>query len=124
VFGTRDINPPEKRMPKLSGRIQVVYGKPLTFDRFAGMDRDRFVLRSVTDEILYEIMMLTGQEYVDEYASRVKAHRVEVGAGPGPETVEAPEAPSVSTAETRADEARVEAVGSEGTPEGRSPATG
>jgi len=75
VLGTRELQPPDKRMPKLSGRVQVVFGKPLSFDRFAGQDRDRFVLRSSTDEILYEIMMITGQEYVDEYASRVKAER-------------------------------------------------
>ncbi|HMC04932.1 MAG TPA: lysophospholipid acyltransferase family protein [Actinomycetota bacterium] len=73
VLGTRDIQPPEKRMPKMGGRVEVVYGKPLRFDRFEGKDRDRFVLRSVTDEILYEIMMLSGQDYVDEYASKVKA---------------------------------------------------
>ena len=73
VFGTRELQPPDRKMPKLSGRIQIVFGKPLSFERFAGQDRDRFVLRSVTDEVLYEIMMITGQEYVDEYASRVKA---------------------------------------------------
>jgi len=73
VFGTRELQPPERRMPKMSGRVQIVFGKPLSFDRFAGQDRDRFVLRSATDEIMYEIMMITGQEYVDEYASRVKA---------------------------------------------------
>src|SRR5919197_715595 len=50
VLGTRDIQPPEKRMPKLGGRVEVIYGKPLRFDRFAGRDRDRFVLRSATDE--------------------------------------------------------------------------
>jgi 1-acyl-sn-glycerol-3-phosphate acyltransferase len=73
VFGTRELQPPEKKMPKLSGRVQVVFGKPLSFERFTGQDRVRFVLRSATDEILYEIMLITGQEYVDEYASRVKA---------------------------------------------------
>src|SRR5919108_456993 len=73
VLGTRDIQPPEKRIPKLGGRVEVVYGQPLRFDRFDGKDRDRFVLRSVTDEIMYETMMLSGQEYVDEYASKVKA---------------------------------------------------
>jgi 1-acyl-sn-glycerol-3-phosphate acyltransferase len=73
LLGSREIQPPERKMPKLHGKVQVVYGKPLSFERFAGQDRDRFVLRSVTDEIMYEIMMLTGQEYVDEYASKVKA---------------------------------------------------
>jgi 1-acyl-sn-glycerol-3-phosphate acyltransferase len=75
VLGTRDIQPPEKRMPGLRGRVEVVYGEPLRFDRFRGKDRDRFVLRSVTDEVMYEIMMVSGQEYVDEYASKVKAQQ-------------------------------------------------
>jgi 1-acyl-sn-glycerol-3-phosphate acyltransferase len=50
----------------------VTFGKPLYFDRYYDRPKDRFVLRSVTDEIMYEIMMLSGQEYVDEYASKVK----------------------------------------------------
>jgi 1-acyl-sn-glycerol-3-phosphate acyltransferase len=37
------------------------------------MEDDRFVLRSMTDEILYELMLLGGQEYVDIYASKAKA---------------------------------------------------
>jgi 1-acyl-sn-glycerol-3-phosphate acyltransferase len=37
------------------------------------MENDRYILRSVTDEIMYEIMRLSGQEYVDVYASRAKA---------------------------------------------------
>jgi len=50
----------------------VRYGKPLDFSRYFGKDDDRFVLRSITDELMYELMLLTGQEYVDEYASKVK----------------------------------------------------
>lgn len=73
VFGTRDLQPPGKRRPKLTGRVRIVYGKPLRFDRYDGKERDRFALRSVTDEIMYEIMSLGGQEYVDEYAARAKA---------------------------------------------------
>jgi 1-acyl-sn-glycerol-3-phosphate acyltransferase len=36
------------------------------------MENDRYILRSITDEIMYEIMRLSGQEYVDVYASRAK----------------------------------------------------
>jgi 1-acyl-sn-glycerol-3-phosphate acyltransferase len=86
VHGTRDIQPPEKKMPGLRGRVEVVYGQPLRFDRFEGRDRDRFVLRSVTDEIMYEIMMLSGQEYVDEYASKVKAQQAKAEAPTAPAT--------------------------------------
>ena len=44
------------------------------------MEGDRFVLRSVTDEIMYEIMELSGQEYVDLYAGEVKAEQQEANA--------------------------------------------
>jgi 1-acyl-sn-glycerol-3-phosphate acyltransferase len=36
------------------------------------MENDRYILRSVTDEIMYEIMRLSGQEYVDVYAPKAK----------------------------------------------------
>jgi 1-acyl-sn-glycerol-3-phosphate acyltransferase len=70
--GIDKVMPKEAKFPKLRGRLPVTvrFGKPLDFSRYAGRERDRFVLRSVTDEIMYEIMQLSGQEYVDEYASR------------------------------------------------------
>jgi 1-acyl-sn-glycerol-3-phosphate acyltransferase len=49
------------------------FGKPLDFSRYEGMEDDRYVLRSVTDEIMYALMDLSGQEYVDIYAQRAKA---------------------------------------------------
>ena len=63
--------PYDRKFPK-TGRVELRFGKPLRFDRHYETPADRFVLRSVTDEIMYEIMLLSGQEYVDEYASRVK----------------------------------------------------
>ena len=48
------------------------FGKPLDFSRYEGLENDRFILRSITDEIMYEIMRLSGQEYVDQYAGRAK----------------------------------------------------
>jgi 1-acyl-sn-glycerol-3-phosphate acyltransferase len=74
IRGTDVVMPLEAKIPGVSGRPRIEFGKPLVFDRYYDRPRDRFVLRSVTDEIMYEIMMLTGQEYVDEYASKVKAH--------------------------------------------------
>jgi 1-acyl-sn-glycerol-3-phosphate acyltransferase len=75
IDGTREIMPIDARVPRLHGHPTVEFGKPLNFDRYFDRPRDRFVLRSVTDEIMYEIMMLTGLEYVDEYASKVKKER-------------------------------------------------
>jgi len=72
LVGTEAVMPKDAKLPKLRGRIEVRlrFGQPLDFSRFAGREHDRFVLRSVTDEIVYEIMQLSGQRYVDEYASR------------------------------------------------------
>jgi 1-acyl-sn-glycerol-3-phosphate acyltransferase len=83
TFGTRELQPIGKRIPRLSGRVEVHFGKPLSFDRFFGHETDRFVLRSITDEVMYEIMMLSGQEYVDEYASKVKAQQADARDGGG-----------------------------------------
>jgi 1-acyl-sn-glycerol-3-phosphate acyltransferase len=72
VKGTERVMPIGARLPRLVGRVELTYGAPLRFERYYERARDRFVLRSVTDEIMYEIMMLSDQEYVDEYASKVK----------------------------------------------------
>ncbi|MDQ1702022.1 MAG: 1-acyl-sn-glycerol-3-phosphate acyltransferase [Frankiaceae bacterium] len=72
MIDTEKLQPPGKVMPKFI-RPGVIIGEPLDFSRYSGMDTDRFVLRSVTDEIMYAIMKLSGQEYVDEYASSAKA---------------------------------------------------
>lgn len=53
-------------------RIGIRIGKPMDFSRYDGMENDRFVLRSITDEIMYELMLLSGQEYVDVYAASAK----------------------------------------------------
>jgi 1-acyl-sn-glycerol-3-phosphate acyltransferase len=73
IVGTFDLLPYDRKVPK-AGRVELRFGKPLLFERHYETPADRFVLRSVTDEIMYEIMLLGGQEYVDEYASRVKQH--------------------------------------------------
>jgi 1-acyl-sn-glycerol-3-phosphate acyltransferase len=52
--------------------VRVRFGRPLDFSRYEGLAGDRFVERSVTDEIMYEIMTLSGQEYVDVYGAQVK----------------------------------------------------
>ena len=53
-------------------QVRVRIGKPLDFSRYTGLAGDRFVERSITDEIMYEIMTLSGQEYVDVYGATVK----------------------------------------------------
>ena len=71
MIDTEKIQPPGKVMPKLM-RPGIRIGKPLDFSRYQGMEHDRFVLRALTDEVMYEIMKLSGQEYVDIYATAAK----------------------------------------------------
>lgn len=71
MVGTNKAQPIGKTVPT-PRRIGVVVGKPLDFSRYQGMENDRFVLRSITDEVMYDLMLLSGQEYVDEYAANVK----------------------------------------------------
>jgi 1-acyl-sn-glycerol-3-phosphate acyltransferase len=73
MVNTEIIQPAGRLFPKLRPRPGVIFGKPLDFSRYEGMSGDRFVERSMTDEIMYELMQLSGQEYVDQYAAKVKA---------------------------------------------------
>jgi 1-acyl-sn-glycerol-3-phosphate acyltransferase len=73
MIGTADVLPAGRTRPRLFGvSVRVVIGAPMDFSRYAGMSDDRFVLRSMTDEIMYELMELSGQEYVDIYAAKAK----------------------------------------------------
>lgn len=74
MIDTEKVQPIGRRFPRIR-RIGVVVGEPLDFSRFAGMEGDRLVLRAVTDEIIYELMKLSGQEYIDVYASTLKDRR-------------------------------------------------
>ena len=59
------------------GRVQVKFGKPMDFSRFEGLAGNRFIERAVIDEVMYELMHLSGQEYVDLYAADVKVGKAE-----------------------------------------------
>jgi 1-acyl-sn-glycerol-3-phosphate acyltransferase len=71
VLGTDVVAPPGKKFGTVT-RPVVRFGAPLDFSRYEGMSHDRYILRSITDEIMYEIMRLSGQEYVDLYAPQAK----------------------------------------------------
>src|SRR5689334_8698063 len=71
VIGTDIVAPPGKVFGKFA-RPGVRFGQPLDFSRYEGMEDDRYVLRAITDEIMYEIMRLSGQQYVDLYAQDAK----------------------------------------------------
>ncbi|MEY4396347.1 MAG: hypothetical protein RLZZ40_103 [Actinomycetota bacterium] len=72
MIDTEKVMPIGSPMPTVK-RVGVVIGQPLDFSRFNGYEGDRFVLRAITDEIMFEIHSLSGQEYADEYASSARA---------------------------------------------------
>ncbi|MGL5858694.1 MAG: lysophospholipid acyltransferase family protein [Angustibacter sp.] len=71
MVGTDKAQPIGRRLPTIT-QVGVRIGEPLDFSRYEGMENDRFVLRSITDEIMYALMELSGQEYVDVYAVTMK----------------------------------------------------
>ncbi|MFD5270216.1 lysophospholipid acyltransferase family protein [Streptomyces sp. NPDC058335] len=72
MIGTFEAQPPGKKIPNIHP-VTIRFGEPLDFSRYAGMEGEKAVLRAITDEIMYAILTLSGQEYVDRYAAEVKA---------------------------------------------------
>ena len=80
MVDTGEIMPIGRTIPRI-GRVGMVIGEPLDFSRFHGMESDRYVLRSVTDEIMVALQRLGEQQYDDVYASTVKDRAAAVAAG-------------------------------------------
>lgn len=76
MVGTFELQPPGRRFPR-PGRVTIRFGEPLDFSRYYRLADDRTALRAVTDEIMQEILRLSGQEYVDLYAPDAKAQQEE-----------------------------------------------
>jgi 1-acyl-sn-glycerol-3-phosphate acyltransferase len=93
MIGTDGVNPPGSRMWRF-GRVTVRFGEPMDFSRFEGLAGNRFIERAVIDEVMYELMNLSGQEYVDIYAAAFKGRSV------GAADRDAPVAPSARMPET------------------------
>lgn len=102
MIGTDEVMPIGRRFPKIA-RVGVAIGEPLDFSRYEGMEGDRLVLRSITDEIVYALMTLSDQEYVDVYAGTMKERlsaarkgrlsgrsTVDAATGPGASAEQAP----------------------------------
>jgi len=73
ISGARDVMAPDAKFPKLRMPVTIRFGRPITVGRYVDRANDRMVLRQITDEVMYEIRELSGQEYVDEYANKKKA---------------------------------------------------
>jgi 1-acyl-sn-glycerol-3-phosphate acyltransferase len=72
MIGTFEAQPPGQKIPRIHP-VVIRFGTPLDFSRYAGMENEKAILRAVTDEIMYAILTLSEQEYVDTYAAVAKA---------------------------------------------------
>ena len=71
MIGTFEAQPPGRVVPRIHP-VVIRFGRPLDFSRYAGMENEKAILRAVTDELMYEILSLSEQEYVDQYAAVAK----------------------------------------------------
>jgi len=70
IRGARDVMPPDAKTPKPFRSVRIAFGRPITVDRYLDRADDRLVLRQIIDEVMFDIRRLSGQEYVDEYATK------------------------------------------------------
>ncbi|HET6950581.1 MAG TPA: lysophospholipid acyltransferase family protein [Acidimicrobiales bacterium] len=70
IVGTVAIQPPEAKLPRLFQACEIRIGRPIDPRHHGGRADDRLVLRQLTDELMFEVRELSGQEYVDEYATK------------------------------------------------------
>ena len=68
IRGTDLIQPPGAPVPRLGRRCTYNFGEPFDVQALAGTDDpSRAMLRELTDELMFEIRELSGQQYVDSY---------------------------------------------------------
>jgi 1-acyl-sn-glycerol-3-phosphate acyltransferase len=70
MIGTREAQPIGQVRPNPFRPITVRFSKPLDFSRYEARAEEPTVLRQITDEIMFELQALSGQEYVNHYAKR------------------------------------------------------
>ena len=89
IRGARDVMPPEAKFPKLRLPVTVRFGRPIDAQHYEDRGDDRMRLRQIIDEVMYEIRELSGQEYVDEYATK-KAESIPTETAHMPESEASP----------------------------------
>lgn len=77
LTGTYEVMPKDKRIPR-RGSVRVNFGSPLDFSGKRGRENEKLLLRSVTDEVMFEVKELSGQEYVDEYSYRSRSESTSI----------------------------------------------
>ena len=88
IVGTDEIQPPDAAAPRLFRSASITIGRPVKPDRYARQPERHRALRSMIDEVMFEISQLSGREYVDAYAGSSSDADIETRAVAAPATVE------------------------------------
>ncbi|MEZ5371631.1 MAG: 1-acyl-sn-glycerol-3-phosphate acyltransferase [Microthrixaceae bacterium] len=70
LLGTLAVQPPDAKFPRPFRNVHIRFGEPISPERYLERMGDRLALRQLTDEVMWEIRRLTGQEYSDTYATK------------------------------------------------------
>jgi 1-acyl-sn-glycerol-3-phosphate acyltransferase len=70
MVGTREAQPIGQVKPRFFMPITVRISAPMSFERYYDRADDPRVLREITDQVMFELRDLSGQEYVNAYAKR------------------------------------------------------
>jgi 1-acyl-sn-glycerol-3-phosphate acyltransferase len=68
IVGTDEIQPPGASVPKLRKSCSITIGRPIRPERYASRSESHLAWRSMTDEVMFEIREMTGQDYRNHYA--------------------------------------------------------
>ncbi len=79
MIGTREVQQIGQAVPNLFRTVTVRISAPMDFARYARPTADPLVLRQITDEVMFELRALSGQEYVDRYCKRASDDAIEPG---------------------------------------------
>ncbi len=80
MIGTREAQPIGQVKPNFFTPVTIRISKPMTFDRLRSRADDPLVARQITDEVMFELRSLSGQEYVNQYAPKKATATEEVTA--------------------------------------------
>ncbi len=70
IIGSCDVQPPDAKLPRPFREVTIRFGAPIDVERYQDRANDPLVLRQITDEVMYEIRNLSGQHYIDQYATK------------------------------------------------------
>jgi 1-acyl-sn-glycerol-3-phosphate acyltransferase len=97
IVGSREVQPPDATLPRPFREVTIRFGEPIDACRYADRVSDPLVLRQITDELMYEIRTLSGQAYIDQYATKTHESIPAEPAVVGPRTEPAKPAPRPAT---------------------------